>query len=218
MPAAGGPAHSGYHMDWPPSVEDNVLVDSQRLARTGPVATAGLTDVEDQADPAPLVAMRFQQGIQHLAAGVTVVTSGDDDGVWYGVTTTSVCALSVDPPTLIACVRRRSRIGQQLGRTRRFCVNLLSQDQRGVADAFAVRRSLDTDRFQHGQWAAGTTGSPVLMDGLASFECGVDLIYGYPSHVVVIGSVQHAQHAASPGGPLVSVAGQFGQVMLGQLG
>jgi len=215
MPAAGDPAHSGYHMDWPPSVEDNVLVDSQRLARTGPLATAGLTGVGDQTDPAPLVAMRFQQGIQHLAGGVTVVTSGDDDGVWYGVTTTSVCALSVDPPTLIACVRRRSRIGQQLGRTRRFCVNLLSQDQRSVADAFAVRRGLDTDRFRHGQWAVGTTGSPVLMDGLASFECGIDLIYGYPSHVVVIGSVQHARHAASPGGPLVSVAGQFGQVLPG---
>jgi flavin reductase (DIM6/NTAB) family NADH-FMN oxidoreductase RutF len=72
-------------------VEDNVLVDSQRLALTGPVATAGLTDVEDQAEPAPLVAARFRQGIQHLAGGVTVVTSGDDDGVWYGVTTTSVC-------------------------------------------------------------------------------------------------------------------------------
>ena len=213
MPVPGGPDHSGYHMDWPRSVEDNVLVDSQRLALTGPVATGGLTDLEDQEEPAPLVAARFRQGIQHLAGGVTVVTSGDDDGVWYGVTTTSVCTLSADPPTLIACVRRRSRIGRQLGRTRRFCVNLLSQEQRAVADAFAVQRSLDTDRFRHGQWAAGTTGSPVLMDGLASFECGVDLIYGYPNHVVVIGSVQQARHAADPASPLVSVAGQFGQVM-----
>jgi flavin reductase (DIM6/NTAB) family NADH-FMN oxidoreductase RutF len=189
-----------------------VLVDSQRLAPAGPVATAGLTDVEDQTEPL-LTAVRFRQGIQYLAGGVTVVTSGDDDGAWYGVTTTSVCALSVDPPTLIACVRRRSPIGQQLGRTRRFCVNLLSQEQRTVAEAFALRRSLDADRFRHGQWACGTTGSPVLMDGLASFECGVDLIYGYPSDVVVIGSVQQVRHAADPAGPLVSVAGQFGQVM-----
>jgi flavin reductase (DIM6/NTAB) family NADH-FMN oxidoreductase RutF len=199
-------------MDWPRSVEDNVLVDSQRLAPAGPVATAGLTDVEDQTESL-LTAVRFRQGIQYLAGGVTVVTSGDDDGAWYGVTTTSVCALSVDPPTLIACVRRRSPIGQQLGRTRRFCVNLLSQEQRTVAEAFALRRSLDADRFRHGQWACGTTGSPVLMDGLASFECGVDLIYGYPSDVVVIGSVQQVRHAADPAGPLVSVAGQFGQVM-----
>jgi flavin reductase (DIM6/NTAB) family NADH-FMN oxidoreductase RutF len=212
MPAEGDQDHSGYHMDWPRSVEDNVLVDSQRLAFAGPVTTAGLTDVEDQAEPTLLTAVRFRQGIQHLAGGVTVVTSGDDDGVWYGVTTTSVCALSVEPPTLIACVRRRSRIGQQLGRTRRFCVNLLSQDQHTVAEAFAVRRSLEADRFRHGQWVCGTTGSPVLMDGLASFECGIDLIYGYPSHVLVIGSVQQVRHTAAPASPLVSIAGQFGQV------
>lgn len=213
MPAKGDPDHSGYHMDWPRPVEDNVLVDSQRLALAGPVATAGLTDVEDQAEPTLLTAVRFRQGIQHLAGAVAVVTSGDDDGVWYGVTTTSVVALSVEPPSLIACVRRRSRIGQQLGRTRRFCVNLLSQDQRSVAEAFAVRRSLDKDRFRHGQWVCGTTGSPVLMDSLASFECGADLIYGYPGNVVVIGSVQQVRHAAEPASPLVSVAGHFGQVM-----
>ena len=212
MPGESDSDHSGYHMDWPRSVEDNVLVNSQHLAPAGPVATAGLTDVEDQTEPL-LTAVRFRQGIQYLAGGVTVVTSGDDDGAWYGVTTTSVCALSVNPPTLIACVRRRSPIGQQLGRTRRFCVNLLSQEQRTVAEAFALRRSLDADRFRHGQWACGTTGSPVLMDGLASFECGVNLIYGYPSDVVVIGSVQQVRHAADPAGPLVSVAGQFGQVM-----
>jgi flavin reductase (DIM6/NTAB) family NADH-FMN oxidoreductase RutF len=200
-------------MDWPRSVEDIVLVDSQRLTLADPVATGGLTDVEDQAEPTLLTAVRFRQGIQQLANGVTVLTSGDDDGGWYGVTTTSVCVLGADPPTLIACVRRRSRIGQQLGRTRRFCVNLLSQEQRAVAEAFAGRRSLDPDRFRHGQWAPGTTGSPVLMDGLASFECGVDLIYGYPNQLMVIGSVQQVRYAAGPASPLISVAGQFGQVI-----
>ena len=213
MPSKGEPNHSGYHMDWPRSVEDNVLADSQQLALAGPDTTTGLTDVDEQVEQSQWTAAQFRQGIQHLAGGVTVVTSGDDDGAWYGVTTTSVCALSVDPPTLIACVHRRSRIGQQLGRTRRFCVNLLSQEQRTVAEAFAARGGLYVDRFRHGQWASGTTGSPVLEDGLASFECGVDLMYGYPNHVVVIGSVKHVRHAADPASPLVSVVGQFGRVM-----
>src|SRR5262245_45278893 len=139
MLAKGELDHSGYHMDWPRSVEDNVLADSQPLALAGPLATAGLIDMEDEVAPSLWTTARFRQGIQHLAGGVTVVTSGDDDGAWYGVTTTSVCALSADPPLLIACVRRRSTIGHQLGRTRRFCVNLLSQEQRTVADAFADR-------------------------------------------------------------------------------
>lgn len=196
-------------------------IDSQRLSLTDPVTTADLADVEDQAEPAPVTTVQFRQGIRHLAGGVAVVTSGDDDAGWYGLTTTSVCALSVEPPALIACVRRRSQLGQHLGRTHRFCVNLLTQEQRSVAEAFALPGSLDADRFQHGLWAHGTTGSPVLVDGLASFECGVDLIYGFPSHVVVIGSVQQVRHAADAVSPLVSVDGQFSQVMAtvpGQLG
>jgi flavin reductase (DIM6/NTAB) family NADH-FMN oxidoreductase RutF len=200
-------------MDWLASVEDNVVVDSQQLALADPDATTGLTAVEEQVEQSQWTAAQFRQGIQHLAGGVTVVTSRGPDGAWYGVTTTSVCALSVDPPTLIACVHRRSRIGHQLGRTRGFCVNLLSQDQRTVAEAFAARGGLDVDRFQHGQWVSGTTGSPVLEDGLASFECGVDLMYGYPNHVVVIGSVMHVRHATDPASPLISLAGQFGRVM-----
>jgi flavin reductase (DIM6/NTAB) family NADH-FMN oxidoreductase RutF len=185
-------------------VEDNVLVDSQRLALAGPAYPAGTTDVEDHVDVSVWTTVRFRNGIQHLAGGVAVVTSGDDDGAWYGVTTTSVCALSVDPPRLVVCVRRRSRIGQQLGRTRRFCVNLLSEEQRTVAEAFAGRRGLEVDPFRHGRWVTGATGSPVLEDGLASFECGVDLMYGYPTYIVVIGSVEQVTYCAKPGDPLVT--------------
>jgi flavin reductase (DIM6/NTAB) family NADH-FMN oxidoreductase RutF len=176
------------------SVEDHVPVDLQQLAPANLIAAADLTSVEDRVEPSPWTAARFQQGIQHLVNGVTVVTSADD-GVWYGITTTSVCTLSADPPTLIACVRRQSRIGQQLGRTRRFCVNLLSQEQRPVAEAFTGPH---VDGFQHGQWVCGTTGCPVLEDALASFECGIDLMYGYSSHIVIIGSVLQVRQATDP--------------------
>ena len=182
------------------------------LALASPDTTAGLTDVEEQVERSQRTAAQFRQGIAELAGGVAVVTSGDGDGAWYGVTTTSVCTLSADPPTLIACVPRRSGIGQQLGRTRRFCVNLLSHDQRTVAEVFAVGGGLDADRFRHGRWAAGAAGSPVLEDALASFECGVDLMYSYPSHVVVIGSVTHVRHGTGPADALVCTAGQFGHV------
>ncbi len=184
-----------------------------QLVLASPDTVTGLTDVDEQAERCRRTAAQFRQGIAHLAGGVTVVTSGGDDGAWYGVTTTSACALSADPPTLIACVPRQSGVGQQLGRTRRFCLNLLSHEQRTVAEAFAARDSLDPDRFRHGQWVSGTAGSPVLRDGIASFECGVDLMYSYPSHLVVIGSVEHVRHGAGPASPLVSFAGLFGHVM-----
>lgn len=190
-----------------------MLIDARQLALADPVTTVSLTDVQEQVERSQWTSANFRQGVQHLVGGVTVVTSGDDDGKWYGVTTTSVCALSADPPTLIVCVPRRSRVGEHVGRTGRFCVNLLSSEQRAVAEAFADRRTLGEDRFRHGQWVAGATGSPVLRDSLASFECGVDLMYGYPTHIVIIGTVKQVRHAATPASPLVCVAGQLGHVI-----
>lgn len=188
--------------------------ESPMLSLAGmPPDNAGADGTFDSAHRPLQAAMDFSQGLQHLARGVTVVTTSDDDGAWYGVTTTSVCALSVDPPTLVACVRRRSKIGTQLGRTGRFCVNVLSQQQRTVAEAFAGTRGVDVDRFRHGSWSPGATGSPVLDGALASFECAVDLIYGYPNHFVVIGSVRNAASAPQPDEPLVYLSQGFGRVM-----
>ncbi|MGH3519034.1 MAG: flavin reductase family protein [Haloechinothrix sp.] len=190
-----------------------MLVDSNTLAFPGHFAdTPGIHGTDELADQSWRTPQEFRQGIEHLAGGVTVVTSGDDDGARYGLTTTSVCALSVDPPTLVACIRRRSKIGQQLGRTRRFCVNVLSRQQRTVAEAFAGLRGVEPDRFRHGRWSSGVTGSPVLEDALASFECAVDLIYGYPNHLVVIGSVQNVAQISEADDPLVYFSRQFAHV------
>ncbi|MFF4763472.1 flavin reductase family protein [Streptomyces sp. NPDC001292] len=202
----------------PPSgsgpAEDNVLVDSPVLPFSGLATTGiGIRDREDAADNRSLRTSRqFQQGIQHLASGVTVVTSSDDDGHWYGVTSTSVCPLGIDPPALVVCVHRRSGIGRELGRTKRFCVNILSREQRAVAEAFAGVGGVEDDRFDHGHWSSGTTGSPVLAGALSSFECVVDLIYGYPDRLIVIGNTQFVTNDADGADPLVYVSRQYGRV------
>ncbi|MBO0804913.1 MAG: flavin reductase [Nocardiopsaceae bacterium] len=192
-------------------------VDLQALAPADLIATSGPAATVERPEPSALAA-RFQQGIKHLVNGVTVVTSADD-GTWYGIMTTSVCTLSADPPTLIACVRRRSQIGQRMGRARRFCVNLLSEQQRTVAEAFTGPPGADgspgprAGGFGHGQWVSGATGCPVLEDALASFECGVDLMYGYSGQVVIIGAVLQFRQSDDALAPLASAAGQFCHVM-----
>lgn len=194
-----------------------MLVDSPTLPVSG-LATTGI-GIRDREDADNLrTSHEFQQGIQHLASGVTVVTSSDDDGHWYGVTSTSVCPMGVDLPTLVVCIGRRSRIGRELGRTRRFCVNILSREQRPVAEAFAGACGVEADRFRHGHWSSGTTGSPVLADALSSIECTVDLVYGYPDHLVVIGSTQHVANGADGAEPLVYVSRRYGHVRSSGIG
>lgn len=155
----------------------------------------------------------FTHGIRHLTRSVTVLTSSDEHGERYGATTTGVCALSTEPPTLVVCLRRRSRLGSQLPRTRNFCVNVLSAGQRTVAEAFAGRRGVDVDRFNHGEWKTADNGSPMLANALASFECEVDLIYGYPNHLIVIANVGHVGQIAEHSDPLVYASGQLSSLV-----
>lgn len=184
-----------------------MLVDTQP-----PTAAPPMTDATADLDLSALSwdpSNDFRHGISHLARGVAVLTTTDDEGERYGVTTTGICVLSVEPPALVACVRRRSKLGIHLPRTRRFCVNVLSEAQQEVAEAFAGRRGTPVDRFNHGRWSSGSTGAPVLADATASFECEVDLLYGYPDHTIVVGNVRAVAVPAQPLDPLIYTSGRL---------
>lgn len=185
-----------------------MLVDTQPLVAPYPTTT-DVQEFNDVAAPPRQPSEDFRHGIGHLTRGVAVVTTSDEHGERYGVTTTGVTVLSIEPPALVVCVRRRSKLGTQLPRTRHFGVSVLTGRQRKVAEAFAGRQGLPVDRFNHGRWTAGSIGSPVLTDALAAFECEVDLLYGYPNHMIVVGSVRHVTLPPEPLDPLVYAAGQL---------
>ncbi|WP_368737596.1 flavin reductase, partial [Salmonella enterica] len=39
-----------------------------------------------------------------LLAGGVCIAATNSDGEWHGLTMTAVCSLTMDPPSLIACV------------------------------------------------------------------------------------------------------------------
>ena len=51
----------------------------------------------------------FRDAMRQLAAGVGIVTAGKDNE-WAGMTATSVTSLSLDPPTILACINREASI------------------------------------------------------------------------------------------------------------
>lgn len=152
----------------------------------------------------------FDRGVHNLAGGVTVITSCDEQGARTGVTSTAVCPLGTEPPSLLVCFPRQTGLGRLLPRTKQFCVNALSRRQEDIAEAFADPTHLD--RFDFGQWTSGTEGAPVLECALASFECSVDLLYAYPKHVIVVGRVRSVVRTPDPTGPLVCSTDRFGNL------
>lgn len=132
----------------------------------------------------------FRAGMRRLAGGVTIITSADREGKRCGITATAVSSLSAEPPSLIACVNLNTSIGLVAPETGRFCVNVLADDQRAVADAFAGRTGLAReDRFKVGLWDGLETGAPALAGALVNFDCRLADRVEHATHLILIGRI-----------------------------
>ena len=132
----------------------------------------------------------FISAMRQLAAGVSLITTGD--GVKRrGLTATAICSVSAEPPHLLVCVNRGADAYALLLETGVFAVNLLSVEQRGLADRFAGRDGTSGEaRFDVGRWATLVTGAPVLDDSLASFDCRTAHHVEAGTHGILIGVVE----------------------------
>jgi len=152
----------------------------------------------------------FRDAMRQVAGAVTVVTTRGVNGEPRGVTATAVCSLTVEPPSVIACINRDTWVGQFAPESGNFCVNVLARDQQDVAETFAGRTTLAAaDRFQVGDWADAETGAPVLDGAIASFDCELEQAVDFATHVILIGRVRKTVSANSNSEPLVYVSGIF---------
>ncbi|ABD05713.1 Flavin reductase-like, FMN-binding [Rhodopseudomonas palustris HaA2] len=135
----------------------------------------------------------FKAAMRHLAGGVSIVTSGQDDER-NGITATSVSSLSAEPPALIACINRSCALLPVIRERGTFGVNILAAGHRDLADRFAGRHGVrGAERYADGDWIELVTGAPLLSDALAAIDCTVDSIIDWNSHALVIGRVEAVQ-------------------------
>ena len=152
----------------------------------------------------------FRAAMRQVAGAVTVVTTRGLNGEPRGVTATAVCSLTVEPPSVIACVNRETWVGQFAPESKNFCVNVLTREQQTIAETFAGRTDLAAaDRFQIGDWSDAHTGAPVLQGAIASFDCELEQAVDFATHVILIGRVLKTVSNNASAEPLVYVGGAF---------
>ncbi|WP_024513960.1 flavin reductase family protein [Bradyrhizobium sp. Tv2a-2] len=135
----------------------------------------------------------FRDAMRHLVGAVTVITVGRGDDV-SGMTVTSMSSLSVDPPSLIVSVNRSASSWPLLKTYGVFGVNILSADQRDVAERFSGKGGLKgAERFAGAEWTARPSGAPLLVGALAAIDCEVEEVIERHSHGIVIGRVRAVQ-------------------------
>lgn len=154
----------------------------------------------------------FRMAFRRHASTVVVLTYLDAEGSPCGMTATSMCSLSAEPPSLLVCINRDARAHREIAARIRFGVNLLSIDQRPIADHCSrtgVYKRLRED------WVATDSpadSTPRLRDALAHLECSVDTSYVAYSHTVFLGLIQSVWLNPLDAAPLLYHGGIYSQL------
>lgn len=152
---------------------------------------------------------QFRETISHFTSGVAVITTTGNDGP-TGLTTTSVCSVSLDPLLLLVCFDQKSRTLTAVKETKRFAVNILCHDQTKIATMFASKQK-GSEKLSA---VAHTTqyGVPVLDHALAKLVCDVTNLQQAGDHIVTFATPIAMHVTTEEVQPLLWFQGKFNEL------
>ena len=71
----------------------------------------------------------FRLAMRSYIYSVSVLSNKTEDGNCNAITVSSVTSISMDPPSLLVCINKDSKIHSSLIEGTDFCINLLKKDQ-----------------------------------------------------------------------------------------
>jgi len=139
---------------------------------------------------------RFRDAMASFPSGVTLVTTSDERGRWWGFTASSFCSLSADPPLALVCLAKSAQCHPVFRSASSWVVQVVPDHHAELARRFATRGA---DKFSHGAFRAGRDGHPVLEDACVVLECERFAAYEGGDHTILVGEVSDCRiRDASP--------------------
>ena len=153
--------------------------------------------------------LRFMMG--RFATGVSVVAARQGPFL-SGMTANAIASISVDPPIMMASIAKHSETHTAILGSHSFAISVLAADQQPLAECFALRISADKlRRFCDAAWHEAETGSPILEDAIAYFDCRLMERYDVGDHSIFLGEIVAAGYREDAA-PLLFFAGEYRHV------
>jgi flavin reductase (DIM6/NTAB) family NADH-FMN oxidoreductase RutF len=149
----------------------------------------------------PVEPEEMRLAMRQWTTGVSIVSAATPQDR-HGMTVSSFTSLSLDPPLVAISLERWRRAHQLVEQTGHFGVTILRREQQELSDLFAGRSTEHSDRFAGLDTYTLVSGAPLLVGGLAAFDCTVVYRYETGMQTVFIGEVM-AIRIESAGAPLV---------------
>ena len=149
----------------------------------------------------------LRKALGSFGTGVTVVTSGNSQSRWVGVTANSSSSVSLEPPIVLWSLVSTSPNLEVFDQTERFVINVLALDQVELSKQFSKPL---TDKFAGVECVEGLGGVPVIQNCVATFECKTVQRILVGDHVLFLGQVENYVYEGKT--PLLFCQGQYVQV------
>lgn len=159
-------------------------------------------------DGQPITDQALRKIRGQFASGVTVVTTVQD-GKLRGVTVSAFSAVSLNPPLVLICLANESESKDWVAESGVFAVNILSDKQEFLSERFAARAPIVNTRFEGAPYHTAITGSPILAESLAWYDCRVEALHEGGDHTIFIGRVEALEPGEDSGQPLLYFANRY---------
>ncbi len=153
------------------------------------------------------VSDEFKAVMGRFATGVTVVTTRLG-AMRAGITVNAFCSVSLDPPLVLICIDRASRVHDLLIQAGIFAVNLLTTRQEEVARCFAGQADRRWQEFCGCVTHIVATGAPVFDESLGFVDCHITDVFAGGDHSIILGQVEAL--GTSEGEPLLYYRSHYG--------
>lgn len=138
---------------------------------------------------------RFRAAMASFPSGVTIVTTADEQGTWWGFTATSFCSLSAEPPLVLVCLAKGAQCYPVFLAAESWVIQVVPHHQAELALRFATRGA---DKFAGADFVPNSSGHPVLDGSCVVLECDAFARYDGGDHTILVGQVteSHVQDDA----------------------
>ena len=134
----------------------------------------------------------FRLAMRRYIYSVSIMSNKDNAGNPNAITVSSVTSISMNPPSLLICINKSSRIHNSIELGSKFCINLLNNEQEDISNICSDEDMYD-QRFKDKNW--NLQNIPFLGNAQANIFCKVDKLTSYHTHTIVIGLVEDAKYA-----------------------
>lgn len=165
------------------------------------------TDAND-----PVSQDAYAASMRAIVQPVGLVTAAQGEK-WGGLTAVTICSATMDPPTLVVCVKHQSSVAEMIAESGAYAVNFLSESQASIARQFSDHGAISTRQFSVGHWFSAVTGAPLLKDSISAFDCEVVNVVRSNSHTLFLGRV--VSTTSHGGDALMYKGGYFRRLSVG---